>query len=154
MSLYAPPQAPPRCYATLSGLYLCYIQGAVEIARFHRQGKRESRKRGRERESVDTRFQGYGMVASSCFFPLVSFCSSFCFCFLTFFARCRQLEIETRSSGFNCARKGRIVGSENFSRENGENCTESNKLEQLKKIKVNELLVCRHSAAGVTFNAL
>lgn len=89
MSLYAPPQAPPRCYATLSGLYLRYIQGAVEIARFHRQGKREFRKseRGRERESVDTRFQGYGMVASSCFFPLVSFCSSFCFCFLTFFLR-------------------------------------------------------------------
>lgn len=51
--------------------------------------KRVSKEREMEggRESVDTRFQGYGMVASSCFFPLVSFCSSFCFCFLTFFLR-------------------------------------------------------------------
>lgn len=153
MSLYAPPQA-PHAVTPPSPAFICVIYRVRWKSHDSAVKGRESLEREGGRESVDTRFQGYGMVASSCFFPLVSFCSSFCFCFLTFFARCRQLEIETRSSGFNCARKGRIVGSENFSRENGENCTESNKLEQLKKIKVNELLVCRHSAAGVTFNAL
>lgn len=66
----------------------------------------ESRK---EEERVETRFQGCGMVVLIFLYHyLLSLSLSLLFFAFSFRPGWRELEIETRSSGFNCACKRRV----------------------------------------------